>query len=237
MEKNRNVKIRKLFALTKIVFLIMLLFVLLTVGGVSQGIRFGIFANPQISWFKSDIKEVTSEGSRPGVNIGISMNNYFTNNYAFSTGISINRLGGKISYNDSIALQLTNRVDTLYPGNILTYKLQYIIIPLGLKFNSDEIGYFTFFAKAGIDPMINISATGLTSDKRIDSESISDEINLFNLGYHLGIGIQYSLGGQTAVQFGIDYQNGILDITTDNENQLTDKIILNSVALHLGIIF
>ena len=235
--KNLNVKIIKLPSLAKVVFLIILSFILITGRGFSQGIRFGFFANPQISWLKPDIKEVTNEGSRSGINIGISMNSYFTNNYAFSTGISINRLGGKISYEDSTALQLTNRIDTLYPGNILTCKMQYITIPLGLKFKSDEIGYFTFFAKAGIDPMINISATGLTTDKIIDSESISDEINLFNLGYHLEIGIQYSLGGQTALQFGLNYQNGILDITTDGENQLADKIILNSVSMHCGIIF
>ena len=235
--KNQNVKIIKPHLLTKIVFLIFLSFTLITGRGFSQGIRFGIFANPQISWLRPDIKEVTNEGSRPGINIGISMNRYFTNNYAFSTGISINRLGGKISYKDSTTLQLTNRTDTLLPGNILTYKIQYITIPLGLKFKSDEIGYFTFFAKAGIDPMININAIGLTTDKKIDSESINDEINLFNLGYHLEIGLQYSLGGQTALQFGLNYQNGILDITTDGENQPDDKIILNSVSLHCGIIF
>ena len=234
--KDLNVKIIKLPSLTKVVFLIFLSFILITGRGFSQGIRFGIFANPQISWLRPDIKEVTNEGSRPGINIGISMNRYFTNNYAFSTGISINRLGGKISYKDSTTLQLTNRTDTLLPGNILTYKIQYITIPLGLKFKSDEIGYFTFFAKAGIDPMININAIGLTTDKKIDSESINDEINLFNLGYHLEIGMQYSLGGQTALQFGLNYQNGILDITTDGENQPAE-ILLNSVSLHCGIIF
>jgi len=235
--KNQNVKIIKPHLLTKVVFLIFLSFTLITGRGFSQGIRFGIFANPQISWLKPDIKEVASEGSQPGINIGISMNRYFTNNYAFSTGISINRLGGKISYKDSTTLQLTNRTDTLFPGNILTCKIQYITIPLGLKFKSDEIGYLTFFAKAGIDPMININAIGLTTDKKIDSESINDEINLFNLGYHLEIGMQYSLGGQTALQFGLNYQNGILDITTDGENQPADKIIQNSVSLHCGIIF
>jgi len=99
--KDLNVKIIKLPSLTKVVFLIFLSFILLTGRGFSQGIRFGIFTNPQISWLKPDIKEVTNEGSRPGINIGISMNRYFTNNYAFSTGISINRLGGKISYKDS----------------------------------------------------------------------------------------------------------------------------------------
>ena len=235
--KNPDVKITKPPSLTKIVFFIILSFILITGKGFAQGIRFGIFANPQISWLKPDIKKVTSEGSRPGINIGISMNRYFTDNYAFSTGISINRLGGKASYQDSTTLQLTNRTDTLYPGNILTYKMQYITIPLGLKFKSDEIGYLTFFAKAGIDPMINISAVGLTDDKKIDSESINDEINIFNLGYHLEIGMQYSLGGQTALQLGLNYQNGILDITTDGENQPADKILLNSVSLHCGIVF
>ncbi|MCK4629914.1 MAG: hypothetical protein KAT40_00630, partial [Bacteroidales bacterium] len=84
--KNLNVKIIKLPSIAKIVFLIILSFILITGRGFSQGIRFGFFANPQISWLKPDIKEVTNEGSRSGINIGISMNSYFTNNYAFSTG-------------------------------------------------------------------------------------------------------------------------------------------------------
>lgn len=237
MTQKRNVKIAKLPSLTKVIFLVIMFFILISSKGFSQGIRFGIFVNPGINWLKPDIKDVTNEGVRPGVNIGISMNNYFTDNYAFSTGISINNTGGEISYEDSTTLQLKNRTDTLYPGNILTYKIQYITIPLGLKFKSDEIGYITFFAKAGIDPMIKINAKGLTEDKRIDSEGLEEEINLFNLGYHLEVGMQYSLGGQTSLQFGLNYQNGILDVTTDTKNQTADKMILNSISMHCGIIF
>lgn len=237
MSPKISVKVIKHVSMPKCVYPIILLLIILTGNSFSQGVRFGMFINPSINWMKPDIKEVKNEGIFTGVNIGITMNNYFTNNYAFSTGISINNTGGKVSYVDSTILQLTNRTDTLYPGNILTYKLQYITIPLGLKFKSDEIGYITFFAKAGIDPMINIKATGQTDDKKIDSESLDEEINLFNLGYHIGIGMQYSLGGQTAIQFGLNYQNGILDATTNNTSRVSDKLTINNVSLHCGIIF
>jgi hypothetical protein len=62
-------------------------------------------------------------------------------------------------------------------------------------------------------------------------------VNIFNLGYYIGMGAEYSLGGSTAICIGLYYTNGFLDVTTDHDNQPSDKVIMNNVALNLGIIF
>src|SRR5450759_5882522 len=85
MKKFRSKKTR----LTAI--LLFLLFSVIPVGIIQaqQKFSFGIHADPVISWFSTDIKEVRNSGARPGFNFGLTFNNYFSSNYSFSTGISI----------------------------------------------------------------------------------------------------------------------------------------------------
>ena len=43
-----------------------------------------------------------------------------------------------------------------YPGNPVVYKIQYLSIPLGLKLQTNQIGYLTFFTDLGLDPKVVI---------------------------------------------------------------------------------
>ena len=51
-----------------------------------------------------------------------------------------------------------------------------------------------------------------------------NELKMFNLSYHITAGIEYSLGGNTAMILGLNFDNNFLDITKDNGDQLIDKI-------------
>ncbi len=214
-----------------------LLVVFLIIGAgamLAQGVRFGIIASPEISWMGADIKSIDNSGTRLGFNAGMTMENYFAENYAFVTGISICGEGGKLTYTqDSLAYNVHNDQIRIPAGSKVSYKLQYVEIPVGLKFKSNEIGYVTFFAKLGFTGQVNIKARATDSHKNLENDNISEEINLFNLGYHFGGGIEYSLGANTALVAGITYTNGFLDVTSRSK----DKVTLNKVALHLGIMF
>ena len=118
-------------------------------------------------------------------------------------------------------------------GSKLKYNLQYIEVPLGLKFKTNEIGYTTFYANLGFSFQVNIKATGKDSYKVIENENIKDEIRLLNMGYYFGAGIEYSLGGNTALIAGINWTNGFIDITSGNPG----KITLGILQLRAGIIF
>jgi len=104
-----------------------------------------------------------------------------------------------------------------------------------LKFKTKEIGYLTYFAHLGLTTQMNIKATGTSSDANssLADDNISDEINFFNLGYHIGAGAEYSIGGNTALVFGLMYTNGFTDITSSSD----DKITTAGIALRLGILF
>jgi opacity protein-like surface antigen len=216
-------------------YLFITIFVVSCINVFSQSnTRFTVFVDPKFSWMASDIKGVESDGTKLGVNIGLNMDNFFAQNYAFMTGVSIDNTGGSLKYeiNDK-PLKTSSNADTVFAGNVLNYKLQYINIPIGLKLKTNEIGYLTFYTHLGINSGINIKAIGEVDAYELENENIADEIKLFNLGYFIGAGVEYSIGGNSAVVLGLTYTNGFIDITTDSDN----KVTMSNLTVRIGILF
>jgi len=201
----------------------------------SQGISFSVFFEPQMSWLAPDVKSISRDELKAGFNTGLIMDKYFTENYAFSTGISIWNTGGSLLYIDSTGFDFNYGRQPLLANSVMSYRLQYINIPLGLKLNSNEIGYIRFFAHPGINTHINIKASAdvLSDDMSYESENISDAIHKMSMSYFIGAGIEYSLGGNTALILGVYYQSGFLDIIKTKDY----KVTISSVSLRLGVRF
>jgi opacity protein-like surface antigen len=200
----------------------------------AQNTRFTVFVDPKFSWMTPDLKNYESDGSKLGVNIGLNVDKFFAPNYALMTGISIDNTGGFLFNSvDSIFIKTNSGKDTILPGKVLEYKLQYISVPIGLKLKTNEIGYLTYFTHLGIIAGVNIKATGEVEDYELENENISDEIKLFNLGYYIGAGVEYSIGGNSAIVLGLTYTNGFVDITKDANNKVTNS----NIAIRIGILF
>jgi hypothetical protein len=219
---------------------ILIIFIFLISPGIlsaQQRISFGVHADPVISWFSSDIKETTNEGARPGINFGLNFNKYFTPNYSFSSGISIINGGGSLTSSETTIMEFTNFTSTVAPGEPVIYKIQYLAIPLGLKLQTNQIGYLTYFTDLGLDPKVVIGGKCDIPSLGIKGENALNELNSFNLSYHITAGVEYSLGGTTALVFGLNFDNNFLDITTDNVNQLKDKIGHKLLSFRIGVNF
>jgi len=198
------------------------------------GVRFGITADPVISWLNPDVSSVDSKGNRLGFNIGLTVDKFFANNYALATGISIFNGGGSLSYKNGFTdFDKNNGSVDVSPNAKVTYKLQYLHIPVGMKLFTNEIGYSTFYGQLGFNTMFNVKSTGISSDGKIDNENISKEVNFINLGYHIGAGVEYGLGGNTRLTAGLMFMNGFTDITTLG----SDKVVLQNILIKLGVIF
>lgn len=187
----------------------------LAYGQLAGNNRFTLTVSPNISWMKSDHDKVKNASSIAGYNFGIFYDNFFGNNYAFTTGLLINTTGGKLNYTAE--------------GSSTSYKLKYIEIPLGLKLRSEDLRRMNIYGRFGLSPQINIQA----HDK--NSKSINDEVRLIDLSYHLGGGIEYAINSKNALMFGLLFNNGFTD-TTKNSN-FKDKTVLNSVTFEFGFIF
>jgi hypothetical protein len=215
----------------KLLFVIILLSSFLYIH--SQDLRFGVFVDPLLSWLTPDAKNISRDGPRIGIKGGLILDKYFAKNYAFTTGVSISNMGGNLHYKDSVIIETLETEVILNPESGVEYKLQYVSVPVGLKFKTNEIGYFTFFAQLGFTPQINIKARAEASDNQIDNENISEELNLFNLSYFFGGGLEYSLGGNTALTGGIIFNNGFIDVLSSKNVKET----LSFLSLRLGIMF
>ena len=211
----------KLTLMKKIISAVVLLLVFATIqvhGQEAKSLRLSFVAEPQISWLKPDIDGVESRGNRAGYNFGVIMDRFFAENYAFSTGLTINTTGGKLRYSQADSADVD-----------MEYQLRYIEVPLGLKLRSNNFRRTNFYGRFGLTPQINIEA------RNDQDKTIGDQVRLFDLGYHLGAGLEYSLGGSNALMFGLLYHNGFTDIT--DEPGFDDKTVLNRLVFEIGFIF
>ncbi len=220
----------------KITLMTALIFVSV-ISNAQQVISFGIHADPVISWFSTDISTVKNDGARPGFNFGLTFNNYFTKNYSFSTGITLMHTSGRLVSNDTTVLKFTNSTVKVLPGKQVIYKIQYLAVPLGLKLQTNQIGYLTFFTDLGFVPKIAISRRADIPSLNISGENALNELRIINLSYHITGGLEYSLGGSTALVFGIDFDNNFLDITKDEGKKPKDIVSQKILSFRFGVNF
>ena len=196
-------------------------------------IRFSVHLDPQFAWFSSDAKSAEPNGSIFHIQAGLQMDYFFAENYAFALGVTINNLGGNLLYTDSTEFSSKGEPVQVVPGQSVKQNLQYIDFPVGLKLKTEELGYATFFFQVGFNPMININAKGTSDAASMDKDDIRENIHLFCLGYHAGAGVEYKLGGNTALIGGIRWTSGLTDVT-DNDRA---DVKLNAISVHLGVLF
>jgi hypothetical protein len=217
--------------------LIILLLIPLTRSFGQDRIAFGVHVDPVISWFSTDISKVKNNGARPGFNFGLTYNRYFAQNYSFSTGISLLSAGGKLVSKDTTVMDFSNFRSTVLPNNTIVYKLQYIAIPVGLKLQTNQIGFVSYFADLGLVPKLVVNRKIDIPSLSISGENGSNELRMFNMSYHITGGVEYSLGGTTALVFALDFDNNFLDITKDNSSQPHDKVSHKIFSFRFGVNF
>jgi hypothetical protein len=199
----------------------------------SQEISLSLVVDPQITWMKTNDKDIKRDGFNFGYNFGLVIDKYFTDNYALSTGISLLNTGGNLHYNDSMDFDFGSGRDTFPGETTVSYNLQYITIPFSLKLNSTEIGRSRMFAQMGINNHINIRATADVPSENISGEDIKNEINMFLISYFIGGGLEFSFGGDFAILAGLYLTGAIWDVTKNKDY----RAFINSLALRLGVKF
>jgi len=217
----------------RILLIISFLGAFLSLYAQSTRVKFNVEVDPQSSWFRSDDVSVEPDGSIIHMHAGLNMDYYFAENYAFVLGVGINNLGGNLLYADSTEFSSKGEILPVEPNQSVKLNLQYIDIPIGLKLKTEEMGYATYFLQLGFNPMINLNAKATSEEASLDKADIKESINTFCLGYHVGLGIEYNLGGSTSLIGGVRWSSGLTDVTDNDRANVT----LNSISLHLGVLF
>jgi len=217
----------------RILVIITFLGAILSLNAQTSRVKFNVEVDPQFAWFSSDDETVEPDGSIFQVHAGLNMDFYFAENYAFVLGVGINNLGGNLLYADSTEFSSKGETLLVEPMQSVKLNLQYIDIPIGLKLKTEELGYATYFLQLGFNPMINLNAKASSEEASFDKVDIKESIITFFLGYHVGIGIEYKLGGSTALIGGVRWSSGFTDVTDNDRANVT----LNALSIHLGVLF
>jgi hypothetical protein len=197
-------------------------------------IRLGVCFDPIATWFSPGSRGIEKDGSRIGLNGGLMVENYFRPNYALATGLTLTSLGGNLMYADSVIITTGDNDDVmLLPGSTVSYNLTYLTVPISLKLKSNEIGYFKWFAQLGLMPQVNIGSKANATGNQLKRDNVSKETNLVNLSYFFGGGIEYSLGGETSLTAGIFFNNGFVDVLSNNKHNAA----INFLTLRMGVLF
>jgi hypothetical protein len=191
---------------------------------------------PHLNWIHADESSLEQGPVKLGMEGGLRLDYAFERYFAASLGVNLDMTGGNIIYNSPLYLDLAGGMDTLRSGTKVTYRLQFIEIPVALKFLLPEIGYQSWFAEIGLDPMFNSRALINATDNNIENEPFDQGISKFNLAWHSGIGFNYSLGGRLSLQFALFYKNTFLDVTRENEIRNPDNVRINQVGIKMGLV-
>jgi opacity protein-like surface antigen len=183
-----------------------------------------------------------------------------SDNFAFSTGINYNSVGGTVKYDTTIVLNWDDTdykiVETKDATPEVLFKVSYLGIPISIKGKTKEIGYITYFGRLGVEPTFaigskadivqgNIYLKDDASNAKLYNKDKTDlnisNINVFNIGWQVGGGIEYSLGGSTALIVEVLYSSNFISMVknevTENYNK-TDINVKNSmISLKAGIKF
>lgn len=217
----------------QVLLIIFFLGAILSLNAQTTRARFNVEFDPQSVWFSSDDASVKPDGAIIHLHAGLNMDYYFADKYAFVLGVGINNMGGNLLYADSTEFNSKGETLLVEPNQSVKLNLQYIDIPIGLKLKTDEMGYATYFLQLGFNPMINLNAKASSEEASFDKVDIKESINSFCLGYHVGLGIEYNLGGSTSLIGGVRWKSGFTDVTDNDRANIT----LNAISLHLGVLF
>ncbi|NPA35080.1 MAG: PorT family protein [Chlorobi bacterium] len=222
--------------------MIMVISVLVGFVANAQNFRFGINGDVLLSWLVSDDDGVESKGMAPGFSYGLWAEYFFASNYGFTSGLRVSHMGGFITYNnDGFYIRLKEDTVIALPGTGLRYSLQYVEIPLSLKFKTNEIGYFTYFGQFGFISGILWRAKARTDNiPGFEEYKRIYDMNFFNASLLVGLGLEYNLAGNTSLLVRLSYVGGFTDITK-HKRILEDKdnaaVRINSVRLAIGFLF
>ncbi|MDA3817320.1 MAG: outer membrane beta-barrel protein [Prolixibacteraceae bacterium] len=221
---------------------ISVLFVLSLLGGIlsAQNFRLGFQTSPHISWLNSSDGDIDNDGTRLGIRYGLDADIYIDENqrYALNTGLFVSNHSFRAIYTTEDEFFI-NDLPFDEPTKI-TYKTNYIEVPLNVKLRSDIFYRMTIYGQFGLSNLFNISTSATSVPEKLDGDAINNglsdrTIRFYSLYMIMGGGVEYDVGGNTAINLGIQYSNGLTDVT--KIESLDEKSVLNSMRLVIGVMF
>jgi opacity protein-like surface antigen len=268
-----SILLKSTMIMTKKIVLVSLLFGALasnvqaqneTAERISRKYRFGLFGNVGSTGLKpvaatasgnGNDYDVKKEKGRIGYGIGLTVEKPLTESATLYSGLGVDWYGGQISAARKVANPDTAIASDYARNANITYKLQNINLPIGLRLKASNITEKMFlYGRVGADlglvigrnaaytivgqPPIGSLDTLQSSGSRLGIKTV----NPLQVGWHFGAGVEYKVAKNAAFAE-ILYRNSILDATlpqfrTDAEYKFADgNVRTNNIAIRIGYFF
>jgi hypothetical protein len=168
-------------------------------------VSLGITFSPNVHWLRyGDLKDIEQE-FKIGYSYGLLADFAMSENYYFSTGFLINNLKASSDY---LSGNPNNDV-------LSTYHLQYIEVPFGLKLQSTQRYYRSYYGQFGFAAAMKINGERELSGA--DKTSLGSNADLFRLAMQIGGGINWQLDHKLNLMTGLTLNNGFTGILKDGK--------------------
>ena len=174
---------------------------------VPQRPTIGVMAGVNLA--KLSGEDITSADNRTGFLGGIFVTFHVTNSFAIQPEVIYSQKGF---------------ADNSDPDFDATFKLDYIDVPVLLRFGIPVVGpirpFFVAGPSFGLQVKCGVGASGEGVSASIDCDELGDQIGLefqkksFDMSGVVGAGVDFRLGGQT-LMLGARYQHGFSDVIED----------------------
>lgn len=218
--------------------------------------RFGLFVGPSINSLSPASQvfngyEISKQKGNLGLSFGLTVDYNVNDRYTISSGVSLDWRGGAIS---STKDTLTPIENGYAQQGVVTYKQQYMTIPIGLKLRAIEKDNMSFFVQTGFDISLLLSnrgtsdiinANGLPIPNRgivnLNQEGIGKAFPI-NFGWFIGPGMEYQINEANSIFVALIYRNGFTDVTAPQNNKNGSRfsdgnIRSNALGLRIGYYF
>lgn len=200
---------------------------ILAFGAEAQS-KIGIKLSPTLSTtrvnYEGNDYNISSDGVGGRFVFGPIYDHFITDNYSFSTGLLY----------APKRVALTGRNNGTSQAFSESYNLQYLQLPATLKLFTNELALDTrvFFQ---LGSLFEVKINEKASNK---INPIIQRFKFFDLGIHLGAGVEHRLGYNTIIFGGFFYNRGLIS-SESKTIELADELRLNHdlLGLDLGVKF
>ena len=224
--------------------------------------QFGVQLSPVISWLQSEDNLINSNGNRLGVKFGgtieFPVRDYFSVTTGFGFGLShggklLHKIGGNLWPKSDLSDPGLNRGSKPLPDDTnLAYSLTVMEIPVGAKFilERDVKKYFVEFPVFTLGFITRSKGEIDGGAIRSANEKIGKDVNLFNISWGMGFGIEKSMLDGYTLQGGLYWQRGLTDVTGNDGikaksnpsgsydfTQEDSKGVVSALVFKFGIVF
>lgn len=198
--------------------------------------RFSLHIDPGFNWFYVDNPRYANSGADFGFCAGTEAEWALVERVSLLFGLSYDLRFADVKYKENgfvLKMKYEEEPIPVPAGVIVETQAQYLKLPVGIKMRAVQIGYFTITAATGISGQFLLTQRAAAPSIKVEKAKTTGMFNWAFLGYFIRAGVEYSLGGRSAVEAGLGYYGTFTSVYEPGVGGLG----YHNIAFRIGFVF